>query len=287
MNQLVAADVFNGFDSQGRRQYSRNGIHGTKKQAETALAAYVIDVGRRKADAVAEGRTLISVLDDWLEHRSGQLSPATVDRYRVAINRTRPVIGKMGVARLEAIALVEIHSPARKHGCTDDDIHHAVDLQLVINDLGDDDEVVDDELPYRLLVIGPDRAGNVLEIIVLIFDDERRMAIHAMPIRPKYPPSSHRKDQPMTEKKTYGTSRGHVVDDDVIEVLAAEAEVGYEVTKFRRRGGRQLMGSAPAEVVPVRLDPELRAEIERRAEAEHTTTSEIIRAAIRRFLDVA
>ena len=80
------------------------------------------------------------------------------------------------------IAWVEIHSSARKHGCTDDDIHHAVDHQLVINDLGDDDS------PYRLLVIGPDRAGNVLEIIVLILDDESRMAIHAMPIRPKYLP---------------------------------------------------------------------------------------------------
>ena len=37
----------------------------------------------------------------------------------------------------------------------------------------------------------------------------------------------------------------------------------------------------------VRIDPELRAAIEARAEAEHTTTSEIIREAIRRFLEVA
>lgn len=46
------------------------------------------------------------------------------------------------------------------------------------------------------------------------------------------------------------------------------------------------MGSGPADVVPVRIDPELRAAIEARAEAKHTTTSEIIRAAIRRFLEV-
>ena len=76
---------------------------------------------------------------------------------------------------------MEVYASARKHGCTDDDVDHAVH-HLVINDLGDDDS------PYRLLVIGPDRAGNVLEIIVLIFDDERRMAINAMPIRPKYLP---------------------------------------------------------------------------------------------------
>jgi predicted transcriptional regulator len=47
------------------------------------------------------------------------------------------------------------------------------------------------------------------------------------------------------------------------------------------------MGSAPAEVVPVRLDPELRAAVEARATAEKTTTSEVIREAIRRFLSVA
>jgi predicted transcriptional regulator len=47
------------------------------------------------------------------------------------------------------------------------------------------------------------------------------------------------------------------------------------------------MGSGPAEVVPVRLDPELRAAVEARANADDTTTSEIIREALRRFLHVA
>jgi predicted transcriptional regulator len=47
------------------------------------------------------------------------------------------------------------------------------------------------------------------------------------------------------------------------------------------------MGSGPADVVPVRIDPELRAAIEARAQADHATASEIIREAIRRFLDVA
>lgn len=47
------------------------------------------------------------------------------------------------------------------------------------------------------------------------------------------------------------------------------------------------MGSGPAEVVPVRLDPELRAAVEARATADDTTTSEVIREALRRFLHVA
>jgi len=40
-------------------------------------------------------------------------------------------------------------------------------------------------------------------------------------------------------------------------------------------------------VVPVRLDPDLRQAVEARAEAGHTTASEIIRVALCRFLDVA
>jgi predicted transcriptional regulator len=47
------------------------------------------------------------------------------------------------------------------------------------------------------------------------------------------------------------------------------------------------MASGPAEVVPVRLDPELRAAVEARAAADDTTTSEIIREALRQFLRVA
>lgn len=54
-----------------------------------------------------------------------------------------------------------------------------------------------------------------------------------------------------------------------------------------RRRGRPGLGSAPAEVVPVRLDPELKDAVGARAEAEHLTTSEIIRRALHRYLDVA
>ena len=44
----------------------------------------------------------------------------------------------------------------------------------------------DDDSPHRTLVLGPDRAGNMLEVIVLHFDDGREMAIHAMPMRSQY-----------------------------------------------------------------------------------------------------
>jgi hypothetical protein len=94
----------------------------------------------------------------------------------------------------------------------------------------------------------------------------------------------------MTNKKqnaVVGTSRRKPITDADIERMAAEAEAGYDITTLRARGGRPPMGSGPAEVVPVRLDPELRAAVEARASADDTTTSEIIREALRRFLHVA
>ncbi len=84
-----------------------------------------------------------------------------------------------------------------------------------------------------------------------------------------------------------GRSRGKPVTDADIEQMAAEAEAGYDIAKLRPRGGRPSMGSGPAEVVPVRLDPELRAAVEARATADDTSTSEVIREALRRFLHVA
>lgn len=68
--------------------------------------------------------------------------------------------------------------------------------------------------------------------------------------------------------------------------MADEAEQGYDVEQLKsRRRGRPMLGTAPSEVVPVRLDPDLRQAIEARAEAEDKTTSEIIREALRRFLE--
>lgn len=78
--------------------------------------------------------------------------------------------------------------------------------------------------------------------------------------------------------------------DTQIEKLAAEAEAGYDVDALiarRPKRGRPALGSAPASVESVRLDPELRTELLQRAESDGTTTSEIIREALRRFLNAA
>lgn len=70
-----------------------------------------------------------------------------------------------------------------------------------------------------------------------------------------------------------------------VEALADEAEAGYAPERLQPRRGRPLVGSAPGEVVPVRLDPDLRRAVQDRADADHTSVSEVVREALRRHLE--
>ncbi len=89
--------------------------------------------------------------------------------------------------------------------------------------------------------------------------------------------------------KTYKTKSGAVLTDADIDAIADEVEhADYDVEELlTRRRGRPAMGSGPASVVPVRIDPDLKAAIDARAAADHSSTSEVIREALRRFLEVA
>jgi CRISPR-associated endonuclease/helicase Cas3 len=90
----------------------------------------------------------------------------------------------------------------------------------------------------------------------------------------------------MTEKKrTHGRSRSGVdLTEEVIEKMAARAEKGLDVESLRRRPGRPAMGSAPAEGLPVRFDPELRAALDRQAQQEGVSAGEVVRRALREYL---
>lgn len=72
------------------------------------------------------------------------------------------------------ISGMEIADSARKHGIADADILHA--LTLPIRDIFQGDN------PHRVLHIGADRTGRLLEIVVL----DETLAIHAMPLRRKF-----------------------------------------------------------------------------------------------------
>jgi uncharacterized protein (DUF4415 family) len=95
----------------------------------------------------------------------------------------------------------------------------------------------------------------------------------------------------MTDERIYGHTRsGRPITDTEVRALAAEAEAGFDVDALvtrRTKRGRPTLGSAPATVESVRLDPEMRAQLLQRAHSDGTTTSEIIREALRRFLRAA
>jgi hypothetical protein len=92
----------------------------------------------------------------------------------------------------------------------------------------------------------------------------------------------------MPERESNGRSKAGVeLTEDVLDRMADEAQQGLDVAKLRRRPGRPAMGSAPAESVPVRLEPELRQALDQRAAADETTASEVVREALRRYLKVS
>ncbi len=81
---------------------------------------------------------------------------------------------------------VEIHEAARRHSVADTDIDHAHEQAVAWVELGDD--------PPRYLVVGPDRTGNLLELVV-IETGGGELVIHAMRLRPS------------TEREVFGDER--------------------------------------------------------------------------------
>jgi hypothetical protein len=91
----------------------------------------------------------------------------------------------------------------------------------------------------------------------------------------------------MGRRKTYGrTPDGTLITEELVEQLSREAEAGYDVDQIlERRRGRPAMGSGPATVESVRLDPELREALAQRARRDNEPTSSVIRAALRLYLN--
>jgi Ribbon-helix-helix protein, copG family len=90
----------------------------------------------------------------------------------------------------------------------------------------------------------------------------------------------------MAAKRKWGkTASGEPISEELVDKLAAEAEAGYDVDELiRRRGGRPPIGAAAASVESVRLDPGLRQALRQRAEKDGRTSSDVIRAALRDYL---
>ncbi len=73
---------------------------------------------------------------------------------------------------------VGIFSSARRHGIADDDIRHAVEHALAVGEQADG----------KVLYLGADRAGNLLEVVSVVRDDGSEVVILAMRMPAKYEP---------------------------------------------------------------------------------------------------
>jgi hypothetical protein len=69
---------------------------------------------------------------------------------------------------------------ALKHGCTYEDISHAYDMATFERYLDQDAD------PPKVLLIGPDGAGNLLELVGGEFANGDFRVWHAMRCRPQY-----------------------------------------------------------------------------------------------------
>ena len=73
---------------------------------------------------------------------------------------------------------MDIYESARKHGIADGDVVHAVEFALVAAEQEDG----------KVLYLGPDKSGNLLEVVSVLRDDSTEIVIHAMKMRTLYEP---------------------------------------------------------------------------------------------------
>ena len=83
---------------------------------------------------------------------------------------------------------MDIRPSALKHGINPEAITHAIGFPLLV-----DDEFSDDD-PPKVLVLGPDTAGNVLEVIGSFNAPDVFTVFHAMPARAGYVQRLERKE---------------------------------------------------------------------------------------------
>jgi hypothetical protein len=75
---------------------------------------------------------------------------------------------------------LRVRDSALKHGCIIEDISHAIDMALVAKEIDPDNE------PAKLLFIGPDHTGDLLEVIGGEVAGNLLLIRHADRCRPKY-----------------------------------------------------------------------------------------------------
>ena len=105
------------------RQLSRT-VHGTKREAQRALAALVTEVSAGKI--TSSTTTLRELLTRWLDHVADQLSPTTVREYRRLVSKMiEPDLGKLTLRRVTTQRLDAYYATlSRERGLSAASVRH-------------------------------------------------------------------------------------------------------------------------------------------------------------------
>lgn len=81
------------------------------------------------------------------------------------------------------------------------------------------------------------------------------------------------------------TAQGEPITDDMLEALAAEAELGYDPATLRpRKAGRPSLGSGTSPRIQFRVSPTVYEEAQEQAQAEDRTLSELARTLLEDYV---
>ncbi|HET9075985.1 MAG TPA: site-specific integrase [Acidimicrobiales bacterium] len=114
---FIGSDPVTGNPRQATRTF-----RGTKKQADSALAEFVRDLGR--GEVSTDRSTLAEFLDRWLEHIAGSRSPTTVRGYRDKIRRIDEKLGGVRLSKLTAHQLDRAYRSWLDEGLHPTTVHH-------------------------------------------------------------------------------------------------------------------------------------------------------------------
>jgi hypothetical protein len=147
-------------------------------------------VAERDGPAAATGplgqdrtRPWLSELPPWRRVPASpqvQVDPAALEREVVDLAPAVVLAAGGWSFVLHYLPMLRVHPSARRHGCTIEDISHAVDMALYEDVLDEDND------PPKLLFIGPDAAGNLLELIGGVVENDDLLIWHAMRCRAGY-----------------------------------------------------------------------------------------------------
>jgi hypothetical protein len=101
-----------------------------------------------------------------------------VPRHKRRVRKTQqPESKPLALSFVLRYADPEIHETALKHGVTILDIQHASAHSIATF------EIDHESFEAKILIVGPDSAGNLLEVIGLEVDNKPMLIIHAMKLR--------------------------------------------------------------------------------------------------------